>query len=224
MDSNGRYDLTDILNELPTPIDNNADSNNAKLLSVLADDMVNMQELIDQINLWRDISEAQGAWLDKIGHDWGVSRDGYDDGFYRFMIKTKQLQRQTDGTYSSLIKLIAKSLGANYSEINVKAVPDEPNAITVTNIPVEYIDSQQKEAMVLQRIRKSVVAGVRVANIQFQTVAKSTLYLTSYSTVSQMIASTMNAAQPRTVTLSNSKFMGAATTFKTTIQSTMEEG
>lgn len=195
MDSNGHYDLSDILNELPAAVKNSSDSNNAKLLSVLADDMVSMQELIDQINLWRDISEAQGAWLDKIGHDWGVSRDGYDDGFYRFLIKTKQLQRQTDGTYSSLIKLIAESLGANYSEINVTPVKDEPNAIEVTNIPAEYIDSQRKEAMVLSRIRGSVVAGVRVASVQFQKVARTKLYYGMTTRKTQVIQSKMTVPQ-----------------------------
>lgn len=195
MDSNGHYDLTDMLNEYPAALNNGADSNNAKLLSILADDMVDMQELIDQVNSWRDITNAKGGWLDKIGTDWGVARNGFDDDFYRFMIRTKQLQRQVDGSYNSIIKLIAESLGANYSEINVEPVKDESQAIQVTNIPAEYIDSQRKEAMVLDRIRSSVVAGVRVAGIGFQKTVNSTLYYAMQFQTTQVIESTMSVPQ-----------------------------
>jgi len=195
MDSNEHYDLTDLLNELPAALSNGPDSNNAKLLSVLADDMVDMQELIDQVNLWRDITNAKGGWLDKIGTDWGVARNGFDDDFYRFMIRTKQLQRQVDGSYNSIIKLIAESLGANYSEINVEPVKDESQAIQVTNIPAKYIDSQRKEAMVLDRVRSSVVAGVRVATVQFQKTVKSTLYYAMQFQTTQVIESTMSVPQ-----------------------------
>jgi len=195
MDSNEHYDLTDLLNELPAALSNGPDSNNAKLLSVLADDMVDMQELIDQVNLWRDITNAKGGWLDKIGTDWGVARNGFDDDFYRFMIRTKQLQRQVDGSYNSIIKLIAESLGANYSEINVTPVKDESQAIQVTNIPAKYIDSQRKEAMVLDRVRSSVVAGVRVATVRFQKTVKSTLYYAMQFQTTQVIESTMSVPQ-----------------------------
>jgi len=195
MDSNEHYDLTDLLNELPAALSNGPDSNNAKLLSVLADDMVDMQELIDQVNLWRDITNAKGGWLDKIGTDWGVARNGFDDDFYRFMIRTKQLQRQVDGSYNSIIKLIAESLGANYSEINVTPVKDESQAIQVTNIPAKYIDSQRKEAMVLDRVRSSVVAGVRVATGRFLKTVKSTLYYAMKFQTTQVIESTMSVPQ-----------------------------
>lgn len=195
MDSNEHYDLTDLLNELPAALSNDPGSNNAKLLSVLADDMVDMQDLIDQVNLWRDIMNAKGGWLDKIGTDWGVARNGFDDDFYRFMIRTKQLQRQVDGSYNSIIKLIAESLGANYSEINVTLVKDESQAIQVTNIPAKYIDSQRKEAMVLDRVRSSVVAGVRVATVQFQKTVKSTLYYAMQFQTTQVIESTMSVPQ-----------------------------
>lgn len=195
MDSNEHYDLTDLLNELPAALSNGPDSNNAKLLSVLADDMVDMQELIDQVNLWRDIMNAKGGWLDKIGTDWGVARNGFDDDFYRFMIRTKQLQRQVDGSYNSIIKLIAESLGANYSEINVEPAKDESQAIQVTNIPAKYIDSQRKEAMVLDRVRSSVVAGVRVATVRFQKTVKSTLYYAMQFQTTQVIESTMSVPQ-----------------------------
>lgn len=195
MDSNGHYELSDLLNELPTPVTNDLDSVMAFVWSLLANDMENAQSTVDKVDKSRSIDEAAGGWLDKLGADWGVNRNGFDDNFYRFLIKTRQLARQTDGTYNSLIRLIADSLGAKYSEINVEPVKDEPQAIRVTNIPAEYIDSQRKEAMVLDRVRSSVVAGVRVATVRFQKTVKSTLYYAMQFQTTQVIESTMSVPQ-----------------------------
>ena len=189
------YDLTTILNELPSSLNYQEDSNNAKMLSFYADTMVDIQNLLNQMQVWRDINKAEGEALDRIGADYEVYRNGSDDDFYRFMVRTKQLQRQTDGTYNSLIHLIEDSLGAKYSEINVEPVKDESQAIQVTNIPAEYIDSQRKEAMVLSRIRGSVVAGVRVASVQFQKVARTKLYYGMATRKTQVIQSKMTVPQ-----------------------------
>lgn len=191
------YDLTTILNELPSSLNYQEDSNNAKMLSFYADTMVDIQNLLNQMQVWRDINKAEGEALDRIGADYEVYRNGSDDDFYRFMVRTKQLQRLTDGTYDSIIKLVAESLGANYSEINVVPVKDEPNAIEVTNIPAEYIDSQRKEAMVLDRIRGSVVAGVRVASVQFQKVVKSKIYYAMHTQTSRVIQTKMTVPQEK---------------------------
>lgn len=189
------YNLEDLLNELPVSLAYEEDSNNAKLLSLYSDGMEDTLVTLQKMDEWHSIDTAEGEALDMIGNDRGVARNGYDDEFYRFLIKSKQLQRQTDGTYNSLIKLIAESLGAKYSEINVDPVDDEPNAIQVTNVPVTYIDSQRKEKLVLDQIRSSVAAGIRVAGIGFQKTVKSTLYYAMQFQTTQVIESTMSVPQ-----------------------------
>lgn len=189
------YNLEDLLNELPVSLAYEEDSNNAKLLSLYSDGMEDTLVTLQKMDEWHSIDTAEGEALDMIGNDRGVARNGYDDEFYRFLIKSKQLQRQTDGTYNSLIKLIAESLGAKYSEINVDPVDDEPNAIQVTNVPATYIDSQRKEKLVLDQIRSSVAAGIRVAGIGFQKTVKSTLYYAMQFQTTQVIESTMSVPQ-----------------------------
>ncbi|MCT2887260.1 hypothetical protein EFM42_07520 [Levilactobacillus brevis] len=189
------YNLEDLLNELPVSLAYEEDSNNAKLLSLYSDGMEDTLVTLQKMDEWHSIDIAEGEALDVIGNDRGVPRNGYDDEFYRFLIKSKQLQRQTDGTYSSLIKLIAESLGAKYSEINVGPVNNEPNAIQVTNVPATYIDSQRKEKLVLDQIRSSVAAGIRVAGIGFQKTVKSTLYYAMQFQTTQVIESTMSVPQ-----------------------------
>lgn len=164
------YDLNTLLNELPVSMNYQPDSNNAKLLSYFADSMVDIETLLNQIQEWRDISKAQGTALDLVGADYGVYRNGADDKFYRFMIKTKQLQRVTDGTYNSLIKLVCDSLEAEYSEVNVRPMYEttgEPDSVEITNIPGHYIDDQRKEDLLFSRLQNSVDAGVRLVNVEF---------------------------------------------------------
>lgn len=189
------YNLEDLLNELPVSLAYEEGSNNAKLLSLYSDGMEDTLVTLQKMDEWHSIDTAEGEALDMIGNDRGVTRNGYDDEFYRFLIKSKQLQRQTDGTYNSLVKLIAESLGAKYSEINVGPVNNEPNAIQVTNVPATYIDSQRKEKLVLDQIRSSVAAGIRVAGIGFQKTVKSTLYYAMQFQTTQVIESTMSVPQ-----------------------------
>ena len=164
------YDLDTILNELPVSLAYSEDSNNAKMLSFFVDSMIDIQETLQQIDDYRDIDNAKGSTLDMIGADRGVYRNGADDEFYRFEIKTKQLQRITDGTYNSLIKLVCDSLQADYSEINVRPMYEttgEPDAVEITNIPGHYIDDKRKENLLFSRLQSSVDAGIRLANVEF---------------------------------------------------------
>jgi len=164
------YDLTTILNELPSSLNYQEDSNNAKMLSFYADTMVDIQNLLNQMQVWRDINKVEGEALDRIGADYEVYRNGYDDDFYRFMIRTKQLQRLTDGTYNSLIKLVGDSLEADYADFNVRPmyeVTGEPDAVEITNIPGHYIDDERKEQLLFDRLQSTVDAGIRLANVEF---------------------------------------------------------
>jgi hypothetical protein len=164
------YDLTTILNELPSSLNYQEDSNNAKMLSFYADTMVDIQNLLNQMQVWRDINKAEGEALDRIGADYEVYRNGSDDDFYRFMIRTKQLQRLTDGTYDSIIKLVGDSLEANYGDFNVRPMYEstgEPDAVEITNIPGHYINDERKEQLLFDRLQNSLVAGVRLANVEF---------------------------------------------------------
>ena len=164
------YDLTTILNELPSSLNYQEDSNNAKMLSFYADTMVDIQNLLNQMQIWRDINKAEGQALDRIGADYEVYRNGYDDDFYRFMIRTKQLQRLTDGTYNSLIKLVGDSLEADYADFNVRPMYEstgEPDAVEITNIPGHYINDERKEKLLFDRLQSAVDAGIRLANVEF---------------------------------------------------------
>lgn len=179
------YNLEDMLNELPIALDYEKDSNNAKLLSLFADYMEETLETLKTIDEWRDVDNAQGKALDMIGYDRNVARNGNDDNFYRFLIKVQQSQRTSDGTYNSIIRLLANALNANYSDINVQPmyVKGEPDAIEITNIPSDYVDDIRKKKLVMDKVQEIVALGIRVANLEFQTVVDGGIGVGAYSSV-----------------------------------------
>ncbi len=197
------YDLNTLLNELPVSLAYSEDSNNAKLLSFYADSMVDVENLLNTINAWRDIDSAQGKALDYYGEDHNVYRNGADDNFYRFMIKTKRLQRMTDGTYDSIIKLVCQSLGADYGEINVRPMYEssgEPDAIEITNIPADYIDDDRKERLLFERLQASLAAGIRLANVEFIKQVYGNIYLTGFGQTNEHDVAYMNNVYDESLT------------------------
>lgn len=43
----------------------------------------------------------------------------------------------------------------------------EPDAVEITNIPGHYINDERKEQLLFDRLQNSLVAGVRLANVEF---------------------------------------------------------
>lgn len=197
------YTLDDLLNELPISLAYEEGTNNAKLLSLYADGMEETLMLLQKINDWRDIDNAEGQALEMIGEDRGVYRNGADDQFYRFEIKTKQLQRITDGTYNSLIKLVCDSLDANYSDVNVRPMYEttgEPDAVEITNIPGHYIDDERKEQLLFDRLQTSLAAGIRLANVEFIKEATGHIYMTAFAQSAEVDFAYMNEAYDQELT------------------------
>lgn len=201
------YNLDDVLNELPISLAYEEGTNNAKLLSLYADGMEDTLKLIQKIDDWRNIDNAEGVALDMIGDDRGVYRNGADDAFYRFEIKTKQLQRMTDGTYDSLIKLVCDALDAKYSEVNVRPMYEttgEPDAIEITNIPGRYIDDERKEQLLFDRLQESMAAGIRLANVEFVKEVTGTFYMTGFAQTNTHDVAYMNQYYDQKLSLTGS--------------------
>ncbi|GAA3610890.1 hypothetical protein GCM10022296_13260 [Secundilactobacillus similis DSM 23365 = JCM 2765] len=206
------YGLDDLLNELPISLAYEEGTKNAKLLSLYADGMVDTLKLIQKIDDWRNIDNAEGVALDMIGNDRGVYRNGADDAFYRFEIKTKQLQRMTDGTYDSLIKLVCDALDADYDEVNVRPMYEstgEPDAIEITNIPGHYIDDERKEQLLFDRLQESLAAGIRLANVEFVKEVTGSLYMTGFAQTSTHDVAYMNQHYDQNLSLTGSTMLNS---------------
>lgn len=186
------------IKDLPSSFDRSTGSNNWKLMQ-LAEQPINAGEKrLDMLLRMRSLDTAEGGFLDRIGNLIGVYRGQMDDDFYRRMIYARLARRHTDGTINQIYDVVSVILSADPHEFWVHPlwnVTGEPMAIEVLNVPAIYIDSQEKEALLLEQIRSSVAAPTRVAGIGFQKTVKSTLYYAMQFQTTQVIESTMSVPQ-----------------------------
>jgi hypothetical protein len=89
--------LQEFLNQLPSHFEKKPESNNYKLLSIVADQAKNRQELLNTIQRFRDVDQAEGKALDRLGKDEGLSRGSYDDSIYRKLIKIQYIVNLSEG-------------------------------------------------------------------------------------------------------------------------------
>lgn len=186
------------LQNLPSSFDRSTESNNWKLMQLAEQPMSKGEDQLNFMLKMRALDTSKKEFLDRIGKLIGVYRGQADDDFYRRMIYARLAQRHTDGTINQIYDVVSAILSADPHEFRVRPlwnVTSEPMAIEVLNVPAIYIDSQEKEALLLEQIRSSVAAPTRVAGIGFQKTVKSTLYYAMQFQTTQVIESTMSVPQ-----------------------------
>lgn len=209
------------IKELPPSFDRSTGSNNWKMMQLVEQPIGAGEKRLDMLLKMRSLDTAEGGFLDRIGNLIGVYRGQMDDDFYRRMIYARLARRHTDGTINQIYDVISAILSADPHDFLVRPlwnITGEPMAIEVLNVPAIYIDSQEKEAMLLDQVRSSVAAPVRVASIQFRTTVKSNLYMTSYTMVHQNIRSTMNVAQDRHISMQGDAGLASVTKIRQIIK------
>ena len=164
------------LAKLPSPIDRYAAktvSFAAWLQSILEPVVYLFQTITD----FREIDNAGGKALDRLGDQFNQPRGTADDDFYRIMIRSKMAINSGDATVNGLIDMITRSLNISPDHIQIEplrqydesgALDDgEPLAIKISNIPLEWAKSEFEQNYILNRIKSSVAAGIRVDEVSF---------------------------------------------------------
>jgi len=172
-----------VLQQLPAVFNQLDDSNNQKLLNIIAEVFVESINTYQTIYDNRDLDTATDKVLDDIGADWGIDRIDADDDFYRFLIRLAKVKSRLGVTENDLIHLISYTLGADPTEFTVETRLDEVGeveAINVLNIPNKYNKNPRKTKMLTEYLQQCVAAEVRIANITFQANVESNLYIASY--------------------------------------------
>lgn len=94
--------LDKMLNRLPGIYKKDAQSNIYKLIKLVADQIAAGEATLELIRSWRDVNDAEGRALDKIGKDIGQARGGLDDEQYRKRIKIKIRANLSGGEIETL--------------------------------------------------------------------------------------------------------------------------
>lgn len=151
--------LLKMLDKLTGGYNKDPDSWIGKLFRIFAEALWGVEDTLQVIAVWRDIDNAKGYTLDRIGRNFGVARDGATDRFYRLMIKTKVTALLSGGDVDTIIN--ATSVLFNIEPEQVEVVELYPAKCRVimdeADIDPEYVDYAGNTAPIIKRI---MAAGV----------------------------------------------------------------
>ncbi|NQX68496.1 hypothetical protein HQN90_20430 [Paenibacillus alba] len=161
-----------MLKRLSDKFTKNPESNIGKLLSILADQLRNVEQTFERIRDWRDIDVAEGSTLDKIGTIVNQSRGVATDEVYRILIKSKIARNLSTGDINTIIGVLSTALDCEPSEIEIKElyadqVDPEPATISLIKLPLQAVNEAGMSPIQFARIiQQTVAAGVKVGAIE----------------------------------------------------------
>lgn len=134
-------------------------SNTSKLYSLIAWCTDEVESSNEKIMLWDNIDYAQGRYLDRIGANYGVDRQGANDVFYRLMIKVKMLAQLSGGDVDTILNATSILLGIPPEKIIYESLFPAKMRITVLSddLPDDYLNIAD---IVARQIKRVMVAGV----------------------------------------------------------------
>lgn len=163
------------LDHLPGSL-NKLDENFKKLAAYVNYEFNLLVHLFNQIEKMRSLDDAKGKVLDDIGDNYNQPRGEADDEFYRIMIRSKRALNSGKTTVNGLLDIISQSLNVKPDGIVIEPLRSykynkedvgEPLAISIKNIPLQWIDKEWEQNYIIDRIRDGVAAGIRVDEISF---------------------------------------------------------
>lgn len=159
--------LTDNYNKKPN-------SNIGKLFKLIADELQLLQDTFNKIEDYRDVDVATGFTLDKIGSNIKQYRGAATDEIYRILIKSKQARNVSTGNIDTIIRVVAESINADYSEIEIvemynDASDPEPAAVKLLEIPLDKINKIGISSLQFGRmVSKTLGAGISLKEIKME--------------------------------------------------------
>ena len=103
--------LERLLQRLPDTYEKSFDSNVGKLLTLPAEQLDDISRNLGRLQDWRDIDQAEGKVLDRIGQNLNVLRRDKDDIEYRRFLKMKITSHQSRGDIETLNEIARVVVG-----------------------------------------------------------------------------------------------------------------
>ncbi|MET4562169.1 hypothetical protein ABIA69_003355 [Lysinibacillus parviboronicapiens] len=106
--------LQTLLDRMPRQYARNEDSNNYKLLKIIAENSVENLAIQQTILKYWDVDQAEGYGLDKLGKDEGIFRGSWDDEEYRKMIKIQCILNLSEGDIDTMNQIMDAYMGHDF--------------------------------------------------------------------------------------------------------------
>lgn len=106
--------LQTLLDRMPRQYARDEDSNNYKLLKIIASNSIENLAIQQTILKYWDVDQAEGYGLDRLGKDEGISRGSWDDEEYRKMIKIQCLLNLSEGDIETMNQIMDAYMGHDF--------------------------------------------------------------------------------------------------------------
>lgn len=91
---------------MPQHFAKDENSNNYKLLKIIAQNSEDNRLVYDTIQKFWDVDTAEGVGLDRLGKDEGINRGSWEDEEYRKMIKIQCILNMSDGDIPTMNQIL----------------------------------------------------------------------------------------------------------------------
>ncbi len=146
-----RKRLTDVYNKSPT-------GNMSRVLQMAAEEAEILQTAITTVADWRDIDNAEGTTLDRIGRNVAEPRGDKTDDIYRQHIKVKIIANRSRGD-ATTIETVTRVMMPD-TLIGIREGWNDPAYDEPASIVISFTGSEQP--VPFSPIERVVAAGVRV--------------------------------------------------------------
>ncbi|MFF5994291.1 hypothetical protein AAGS61_05990 [Lysinibacillus sp. KU-BSD001] len=106
--------LQTLLERMPRQFTRAEDSNNYKLLKIIAENGAENLAIQQTILKYWDVDQAEGYGLDRLGKDEGISRGSWNDEEYRKMIKIQCILNLSEGDIDIMNQIMDTYMGADF--------------------------------------------------------------------------------------------------------------
>lgn len=151
--------IDDMLAKLPDAYNKDINGYIGNLFNIVAPSMELLVQVFNTIQSWRDIDNAQGSTLDRIGVNLLQPRGSFIDDHYRVLLKSKIQQSLSKGDINTIIQVAATMLNVSVNTIQI--VPVYPASIYMT-FPYGLLsqDILNNLNLILGFIQNTLAAGV----------------------------------------------------------------
>lgn len=139
------YTAKQMVSMLPDAYVKDKTSNNYKLFEVFASEFQKLYQTQLKVRQFKSVDEANGKTLDFIGANYNVSRGTMNDELYRPMVKAAIARMWCDGTFNSVLELLALTLNTDVK--NVSLAEDYERAggssamVTIASTPTDALNA-----------------------------------------------------------------------------------
>lgn len=166
--------LNALLSRMPSHFAKDEDSNNYKLLSLIAQGSEETRAIYNTMLKFWDVDQSEGIGLDRLGKDEGISRGSWDDEEYRKMIKIQCIVNMSDGDIPTMNTILDAYMGTDFIGLQDGYINFEPASLVL------HLNSASKR-LPIELAKRIKPAGVKLHWQLNELIGRLKLVLSSYS-------------------------------------------